>query len=74
MRLSEEEKAELKALADSAEMKADLARLRASHRDDFMADGKVATERVAEALTGYSEFMAGTPRPRRPFIERVMKL
>ena len=74
MRLSEEEKAELKALADSAEMKADLARLRASHRDDFIVEGEVDGERVAEALTGYSEFMAGTPRPRRPFIERVMKL
>lgn len=74
MRLSEEEKSELKALVRSAELKADLARLRSGHRDDFIVDGKVATERVAEALTGYSEFMTGTPRPRRAFIERVMKL
>ena len=66
MRLSDEEKAELKALAASAELKADLARLRSSHRDDFIVDGEVVSERVVEALTGYSEFMTGTPRPRRP--------
>jgi hypothetical protein len=74
MRLSDEEKAELKALAASPELKADLARLRASHRDDFIVDGEVVGERVAEALTGFSEFMAGSPRPRRAFIERFMKL
>ena len=52
MRLSDEEKVELKTLAASAELKADLARLRSSHRDDFIVDGEVANDRVVEALTG----------------------
>lgn len=73
MRLSDEEKAELRALAASPELKVDLARLRNSHRDDFMVDGEVDSERVTEALTAYSEFVGGE-RPRRVFVERVMKL
>ncbi len=74
MRLSDEEKAELKALAVSPGLKADLARLRVSHRDDFIFDGVVDSERVTEALTDYSEMVGGEGRPRRIFIERVMKL
>lgn len=74
MRLTDEEKAELRALAASPELKADLARLRNSHRDDFMVDGVVDGERVTEALTVYSEFVGDNRRPRRLFIERVMKL
>jgi hypothetical protein len=74
MRLTEEEKAELKALATSPELKADMVRLRNSHRDDFMVDGVVDGERVTEALTLYGEFVGGESRPRRVFIERVMKL
>ena len=73
MRLTDEEKAELWALAASPELKADLARLRQSHRDDFLVDGVVDAERVTEALTMYSEFVGGE-RPRRVFVERVMKL
>jgi hypothetical protein len=74
MRLTDEEKAELRALAVSPELKADLARLRQSHRDDFLVDGVVDGERVTEALTVYSEFVGGERRPRRVFVERVMKL
>jgi hypothetical protein len=74
MRLTDEEKAELRALAASPELKADLARLRQSHRDDFVVDGVVDGERVTEALTTFSEFVGGESRPRRVFIERVMKL
>jgi hypothetical protein len=74
MRLSEEEKAELRAQASAPGLKADLARLRNSHRDDFMVDGVVDGERVTEALTSYSEFVGGNQRPRRVFVERVMKL
>lgn len=74
MRLTDEEKAELRALAASPELKADLARLRQSHRDDFMVDGVVDGERVTEALTTFSEFVGGESRPRRVFIERIMKL
>ena len=74
MRLTDEEKAELRALAASPVLKADLARLRQSHRDDFMFDGVVDGERVTEALTLYSEFVGGERRPRRVFVERVMRL
>lgn len=72
MRLTDEEKTELRALAASPELRADLARLRQSHRDDFLVDGVVDAERVTEALTVYSEFVG--ERPRRVFVERVMKL
>jgi hypothetical protein len=74
MRLTDEGKAELRALAASPELNADLARLRQSHRDDFMVDGVVDGERVTEALTTFSEFVGDESRPRRVFIERVMKL
>ncbi|ALC17129.1 hypothetical protein DSOUD_2368 [Desulfuromonas soudanensis] len=74
MRLTEEEKAELQALASAPGLRSDLARLRKSHRDDFMVDGVVDSERVTEALTAYSEFVGGGSRPRRIFVERVMKL
>ena len=73
MRLTDEEKTELRALASAPELKADMVRLRNSHRDDFMVDGVVDGERVTEALTVYSEFVGGE-RPRRVFVERVMKL
>ena len=72
MRLTDEEKTELRALASAPELKADMVRLRNSHRDDFVVDGEVDSERVTEALTAYSEFVG--ERPRRVFIERVMKL
>jgi hypothetical protein len=74
MRLSDEEKIELKALAASQQLKEDLARLRVSHRDDFIVDGVVDGDRVTDALTAYSEFMIATPRPKRVFVEKVMKL
>ena len=74
MRLTEEEKAELRALASAPGPRSDLARLHNSHRDDFMVDGVVDGERVTEALTAYSEFVGGESRPRRVFVERVMKL
>lgn len=73
MRLTDEEKAELRALAAAPELRADMARLRQSHRDDFMIDGEIDSERVAEALTVYSEFVGGE-RPRRVFVKRVMLL
>lgn len=72
MRLSDEEKAELRALTSAPDLRADMARLRQSHRDDFMVDGVADGERVTEALTAYSEFVG--ERPRRVFIERVMLL
>lgn len=74
MRLTEEEKAELRASVSAPGLRSDLARLRNSHRDDFMVDGVVDGERVTEALTAYSEFVGGESRPRRVFVERVMKL
>lgn len=72
MRLTDEEKAELRALASAPGLKADMVRLCNSHRDDFMVDGVVDAERVTEALTLYSEFVG--ERPRRVFLERVMLL
>ena len=74
MRLTDEEKAELRAVASASDLRADMARLRQCHRDDFMVDGVVDSERVIEALTLYSEFVGDNRRPRRVFIERVMLL
>jgi hypothetical protein len=39
-----------------------------------MVDGVVDGERGTEALTAYSEFVGGESRPRRVFVEQVMKL
>ena len=72
MHLTDEEKIELRAAATASDLRADMARLRQSHRDDFVVDGEVDSERVTEALTLYSEFVG--ERPRRVFVERVMKL
>ena len=72
MRLTDEEKAELRAVASASDLRADMDRLRQCHRDDFMVGGVVDGERVTEALTAYSEFVG--ERPRRVFIERVMLL
>jgi len=73
MRLTEEEKAELRALASAQRLRLDLARLRISHCDDFMVDGVVDSEQVPEALTAYSEFVGGRSWPRR-VVEWMVKL
>ena len=74
MPLSAEARAELLAFAASGALRSDTARLRAAHADAFIVDGVVDCDRVMDFLTDYSEFVGATPRARRPFVERCMKL
>jgi hypothetical protein len=74
MRLTDEEKAELKAQAASESLRADCDYLRALSRDAFLVDGEVDCDRVMEYLTAYNEFLGHPVKPFRPFIEKDMKL
>ena len=74
MRLSDEERMELRDSTVLNGLRADSARLRASHSNDFIADGVVDCDRVIDFLMEYKEFFAAAPRARRLFIERTMKL
>ena len=74
MRLTEQEKAELRTFAASESMRADSERMRAFRLNPFMVDGKVDCDRVMEFLTDYNEFLNHPMKPRREFIEKNMKL
>jgi len=74
MQLSDEEKAELRALAASESMRRDSDILRETRFDPFMANGEVDCDRVVEFLTEYNEFLSHPVKNRRPFIEKDMKL
>lgn len=74
MPLSADARAELLALAASSSLRSDSARLRAAHADAFIVDGVVDCDRVMDFLTDYSEFVGATPRARRLFVEKNMKL
>jgi hypothetical protein len=74
MRLSEEEKTELRALAKSATMLNDSELLRATRHNPFMVNGVIDCDKVIEFLTEYNEFMGHRRKSRRQFLEKDMKL
>jgi hypothetical protein len=74
MQINEQEKSELKALAESESMRANSERLRATRPNPFMVDGKVDCDKVMEFLTDYNEFLNHPMKPHRAFIEKNMKL
>jgi hypothetical protein len=74
MQINEQEKSELRALAESESMRADSERLRATRPNPFVVDGKVDCDRVLEFLTEYNEFMNHPMKPHWVFIEKNMKL
>jgi hypothetical protein len=74
MELTDEEKAELRALARSESMRADSELLRATRHNPFIVNGEVDCDRVMEFLTEYNEFLGHPRKVRQPFIEKDMKL
>jgi len=72
--MNKKEREELKALAQSASLKADFQYL-ASHRyNPLVVDGTVNMDRVVEFLTAYNEFINHTPRPFTPIADADMRL
>ena len=74
MKFTEEERDELRNLAQSPSLREDMRRLAANRHTPFIVNGQVDTERLITFLTEYNEFINHTPRPFRPIIEREIKL
>uniref|UniRef100_C6E1Q3 Uncharacterized protein n=1 Tax=Geobacter sp. (strain M21) TaxID=443144 RepID=C6E1Q3_GEOSM len=74
MRLTDIERSELLALADSESLRKDMAHVAATRHNPFLVDGEVSPERVMEFLTQYNDFLNHQMRPPRPFLEKNMKL
>lgn len=74
MRLSEEEKGEMLALAKSNAMREDGELLRNLARDQVVMNGVVNVSRVLQFFKDYNDFLNHPMKERRPFIERIMKL
>lgn len=74
MRISEEDKAELRALSRSKSMRQDMMTVAARRHNPFLVDGEICLERVVDFLTQYNEFLNHPMKPLRPFIEKNMKL
>lgn len=74
MRLSEDEKTELRALAKSESMRTDSELLRATRHNPFIVNGVIDCDKVIEFLTEYNEFIGHRRKMRRMFIEKDMKL
>jgi len=74
MRISQEDRDELLALAGSRKMREETARVSASRMNPFQVGSEVSGDQVLEFLTRYNEFLNHPIKPLRPFIERTMKL
>jgi len=74
MKFTEEERDELRNLAQSPSLREDMRRLAANRHTPFIVNGQVDTERLITFLTEYNEFINHTTRPFRPIIEREIKL
>lgn len=74
MEISEKDKAELLALSRSESMRQDMMAVAANRHNPFILDGEFCLDRVVEFLTQYNEFLGHPIKPRRPFIEKNMKL
>ena len=74
MRLSKEEKAELKRLAKSIGFKKDIERVAKARHNPFVTNGEVNLERLVAFLTEYNQFINHIPRPFRKIIDRDMRL
>lgn len=73
-RISEKDRAEMKALAKSESLREDMATVSASRHNPFLVNGEVDADLVVEWLTQYNEFMGHPIKPFSPFIEKNMKL
>lgn len=74
MAIPDADRAELKALAASAELREDARHIAATRHNPFLVDGEVDGDRVLEFLDQYNAFMNHPVKPATPFIETNMKL
>lgn len=74
MRLSKEEKAELKNLADSSKLQEDMRKVRSARHNPFIVDNQVDIDRLLTFLVEYNYFINHTLKPFRKIIDRDMRL
>lgn len=74
MRLSKEERAELKKLAKSAKLQEDMRRLSRQRHNPFVVDGQVDIDRFLVFLTEYNYFINHARRPFRRIKDEKMRL
>lgn len=74
MRLSEEEKEELKKLSQSFTFKEDMQKLLKNRHNPFIVNGKVDVDKFITFLTEYNYFINHKPKPFRKIIDKDMRL
>ena len=72
--LSEKEKQEFTAIAESRSLRDDMRYLAENRHNPFLKDGKVDIDSYIDFLNAYNEFISHTPKPFKPMIDRIMKL
>ncbi len=73
-RLSEIEKEELLAFARSPVVRSDMRHVAAHRHNPVIADGRVDMDRLLDFLNDFNSFINHRPKPRRPMIDRDMRL
>lgn len=74
MRITDEEREEIRRVAASASMRTDARILRESRHNPFISGGVVDSGRVIQFLCDYNAFLGHPLKPGRPFLERDLKL
>lgn len=72
-RLTEEEKEELKKIANSSNLRNDLKKISENRYNPFMIDGKIDLNRLLTFLTEYNYFINHTPKPFCKILDRKNK-
>lgn len=72
--IGDSERDEMLRLASSAEMREDMAYLRAHRHNPVLVAGVADMDRLVEFLTQFNEFINHQPRPFTKIIDRDMKL
>ncbi len=74
MKISKAMRNEMLAMARSASLREDMARLVSRRHNPFVVNGEVDVDLWMQFLTEYNEFVGHAPKPFKPMIDRVMKL
>lgn len=72
--LSEEEKAELKKLAESSKLQEDMQKIAKARYNPFVVNGKIDIDRLLIFLTEYNYFINHSGRPFCRIIDKDMRL
>lgn len=72
--LNEEEKRELKEMANSSKLKEDMRRLSKTRYNPFIVNGNVDLDKFLTFLTEYNYFINHKPKPFRKIIDKDMRL